>query len=63
MYVLGTMGTLAAKFGIRSNLHLINAKMLCAGNYYSSAKAIQELDLPQTPVDRAIADALDWFRA
>ena len=59
--VLGTIGTLAVKSGFRSDLNLINAKILCVGNYYSSARAVSELGLPQTPVDKAIADALEWF--
>jgi dihydroflavonol-4-reductase len=31
--------------------------------YFSSAKAVQELGLPQTPVDDALKRAVDWFRA
>ncbi|MBN1790992.1 MAG: NAD-dependent epimerase/dehydratase family protein [Bacteroidales bacterium] len=61
LHALGTIGTLAVKSGFRFNLNLVNAKILCVGNYYSSAKAVDELGLPQTPVDKAIADALEWF--
>lgn len=35
--------------------------LLCAMHYYSSEKAVRELDFPQTPVKKAIADALEWF--
>lgn len=31
-------------------------------HYYSSAKAIRELDMPQTPLEIAIEEALLWFR-
>ncbi|HVQ77222.1 MAG TPA: hopanoid-associated sugar epimerase [Candidatus Binatia bacterium] len=31
--------------------------------YFSPAKAVAELGLPQTPVDEALRDAVDWFRA
>jgi dihydroflavonol-4-reductase len=31
--------------------------------YFSSAKAVRELGLPQTPVDEALRDAVDWFVA
>jgi dihydroflavonol-4-reductase len=31
--------------------------------YYSSAKAVKELEMPQTDVDQAIKDCLNWFRA
>jgi dihydroflavonol-4-reductase len=30
--------------------------------FFSPAKAIRELGLPQTPPRRAFADAIDWFR-
>ena len=30
--------------------------------YFDSQKAIQELGLPQTPVDQALEEAVDWFR-
>jgi len=31
--------------------------------YFSPAKAIRELGLPQTPPRQAFADAIEWFRA
>ena len=31
--------------------------------YFSAAKAVRELGLPQTPVDQALRRAVDWFRA
>lgn len=31
--------------------------------FFSPAKAIKELGLPQTPPRRALSDAVDWFRA
>jgi dihydroflavonol-4-reductase len=31
--------------------------------FFSPAKAVRELGLPQTPVDRALADAVEWFVA
>jgi dihydroflavonol-4-reductase len=31
--------------------------------FYSPAKAIRELGLPQTPPKQALADAVEWFRA
>src|SRR5256886_1523233 len=30
--------------------------------FFSPAKAIRELGLPQTPADQALADAVEWFR-
>jgi dihydroflavonol-4-reductase len=34
------------------------AKFACMGTYYSSEKAIKELDMPQTPVDQAIEESI-----
>jgi len=40
---------------------LESVKMAKRHMFFSSAKAIAELGLPQTPVERAFEDALDWF--
>jgi dihydroflavonol-4-reductase len=29
--------------------------------FFTAAKAVQELGLPQTPIDTALAEAIDWF--
>jgi dihydroflavonol-4-reductase len=31
--------------------------------YYSSARAVRELGLPQTPLDQALTEAIQWFQA
>ena len=31
--------------------------------FFSAAKAVRELGLPQTPVDVALYDAVEWFVA
>ncbi len=44
---------------------LLNASMIAVandGHYFTARKAITELDLPQTPVEQAIAEAFDWFK-
>lgn len=43
-------------------LNNVNAKLLTVGNYYSGEKAVTELGLPRTPIEKAISDALAWFR-
>lgn len=43
-------------------LNSVNSKLLNLDNYYSPRKAIKELGLPQTPIDRAIEDALMFYK-
>jgi dihydroflavonol-4-reductase len=62
LHAIAVLAKLASKSGFKSDLNPVNARILCVDNYYSSAKAVSELMLPQTPVDNAISDALKWFR-
>lgn len=39
------------------------AKQSCEGFYYSSEKAIRELDLPQTKIEYGIQSSFDWLNA
>lgn len=41
----------------------VNARMLCLDNYYSPAKAVQELNLPVIPAKESIEVAARWFAA
>ena len=38
-----------------------SVKMAKRYMFFSPAKAVSELGLPQTPPERAFEDALDWF--
>ncbi len=38
------------------------ALISCDEHYYSSEKAIKELDLPQTPIEVAIKEGFEWFK-
>ena len=38
------------------------ARLASADHYYDSSKAVRELGLPQTPIERALADAFAWYR-
>lgn len=45
---------------------MVNGSMVAIasdGHYFGSEKAIAELLLPQTPIERAIREAFDWFQA
>jgi dihydroflavonol-4-reductase len=39
------------------------AKIACDGHYYSSEKAVRELDLPQTPIEEGIGEAFNWLKS
>ncbi len=61
-FILKSFGALSGFLApSRTPLDSANAAWLCAGHYYSAAKAVRELGLPQTPVKTAVADAVDWF--
>lgn len=38
------------------------ARVSCDGHYFSAAKAVRELDLPQTSIDTAIRECFNWFK-
>ena len=38
------------------------ARLSLITNYYTSAKAIKELDMPQTPIKLAVEEAFEWFK-
>lgn len=54
-------GFIAEKTIPNSSLNRVNARMLCTYNYYDASKAIEQIGLPQTPIETAIQEALDWF--
>lgn len=59
----GCAGSLAALVTRRPPaISLPMARLAVTDCYYSSARAVAELGMPQTPVREAVADALAWFR-
>ena len=57
----GLLFSLLNKLGIKSSFNWINARILCVGNYYSSRKAVNDLNMPQTSIRVAVTDAIKWF--
>ncbi len=43
-------------------ISLAVARISLIKNYYTPAKAIEELRLPQTPITKAVHDAFSWFK-
>lgn len=50
------------KIGIKTDATLPNMKLLCIHNYYTNAKACEELGISFRPAEASIKDALDWFK-
>ena len=61
LVVIGLFGELIRGAGIKSNLSLVNMKILCINNFYSSQKSVSEFGLRYRSVDLAIEDALSYF--
>jgi dihydroflavonol-4-reductase len=47
--------------GKSSGINLAIARIACDEHYYSAQKAIDELALPQTPIEHAIEEAFHWL--
>lgn len=56
----GFAGDLLRWMGIKTQLSSLNVRQLMVMEYYSNEKARQELALPVTPIDKAIADFFEW---
>lgn len=52
---------LARYFGKKPDISLFSVQMSGMAMYYDSSKAVHELGLPQSPVERALEKAVDWF--
>lgn len=57
----GVLGDLLRLCHIRVSFSSVNIKQLCIREHYSPQKAVKELQMPQTPVEEAVADSLRWF--
>lgn len=62
LHVAGAFGNIVRKLGFKTDLSSPNMKALCIRNYYSNQKSVEELGLQYQPVEKAIQDALDWFK-
>ncbi|MBR4804568.1 MAG: NAD-dependent epimerase/dehydratase family protein [Bacteroidales bacterium] len=57
----GVLGDLLRKCHLSVSFSSVNIRQLYVREYYSSQKAVQQLQMPQTPVKEAIAESLLWF--
>jgi dihydroflavonol-4-reductase len=54
---------ISSLIGRKIPLSYANSSLLTIDNYYTPKKAITELQMPQTPLENAIHDAVTWFAA
>jgi dihydroflavonol-4-reductase len=54
---------LARATGQPPRVPLTGVRMARKSMYFSAEKAVRELGLPQTPIDQALRDAVEWFVA
>ena len=59
----GMMGTISGAITKKAPKLTINlAKIACDGHYFSPQKAIDELKMPQTPIEAGVKEAVVWFK-
>lgn len=61
--VAGAFGSFfGGLFGFEPKISLPMARISTDDHYYTAAKAVRELSLPQTPISVAVEDAFRWFQ-
>jgi dihydroflavonol-4-reductase len=61
--LLGLFGSIAQNLGVKTELNLTNARILCTGNYFGNSKAVRSLGLSCSGIDKTIMDYLTWLEA
>ena len=56
---LGAAGAVLTKKAPKLTVNL--ARIACDGHYFSPAKAVKELNMPQTPIEVGVKEARTWF--
>jgi dihydroflavonol-4-reductase len=59
---IGALGSLSRKMGVHSELSVYNARILSSLDYYTNKKAVSELKMPETQIDKAVNDAITWMK-
>ncbi len=60
--IAGKLGDIVRIFGIKTELCSMNLNQLIIQEYYTNKKVIQELNLTTKPLEKAIREALEWFK-
>ena len=62
LYLFGMINSTFARLtGKAPQISFTMARLAACGQYYSSKKAQEELNMPQTPIEEAIQQCLNWF--
>jgi len=59
---IGLIGDLCRFFKFKTDISSVNTNVLKTRNYYTNKKAMQELNIEFTPIDKAIVDSLEYFK-
>lgn len=62
LLAVGILGDMLRKFRIKTDLCTTNMQSLCIQNYYTNTKSKKDLKIKYTPIDRAIQEAVDYFK-
>lgn len=62
MEMIGRLGDLIRIFGIKTDVCSMNLNQLTVQEYYKNDKAIEQLNMPQKPIEKAIDEAFNWFK-
>jgi len=60
--ILGGIGDVLRKFNVKTSLSSVNMKALMVNNYFTNEKSIKALDIKYQPIDKAIIDAVNYFK-
>ena len=60
--VIGLVGDLLRKLGIKTEICSMNLRQLMVREYYSNLKAKTELNLRESVLEIAVKEAIDWFK-
>jgi len=58
----GKAGDLVRLFGVKTEICSMNLNQLTVREYYKNQKAESELEMPLKSLDKAVSEALDWFK-
>jgi dihydroflavonol-4-reductase len=62
--VYGRLGSFIGRItGKKPTVSYPMAKISCDSHYFSAAKAVRELKLPQSPIEEGIKESYDWLKA